>query len=318
MVGLEDLVASAGLLFVGATTKEAFFYSEATRMYYSFSGGRDITKQDILNRFKELKTGRWDFVNQEVMFKALLTGSLIDDPIVILRLDNDILGEVYPPPKTIYSDTSDFKLYSTAGGTVFQGPKRFAVSRFITLDYMINNIKGNKRKWTKLNREEFYDDRIYPWSYVDINTMSPVSAVYGWTHNPFRIATAMLGIDEETDCKFEWVLTFAWTEQMDKLFEQNEYATVNLSAETVTQGGTLTSAVTHVFLFKECFTRASNAGYYTFKFQSNNGIGNRERLYVWSDSIIALEDLQLNCKNITKARTQPLHTQSDVHDLQEL
>jgi hypothetical protein len=318
-LAIQDVAVSAGLTFIGATTREAFFYSEATRMYYSFSGGREITKRDILNRFKNIKAGRWDFVNQEVMFKALFTGSLVADPITILRMDGQVLGEVYPPPQTVYNDRSDFKLFGIASGTVYQGPKRFVVSRFITLDSMFDEIRLNKKRWGKLNRESFFIERDYGWKYEDfVSTFTPVDAVCGWTHNPFRLATAMLGIDESLDCKFEWSLTFAWTEQMDKLFDENEFVTVNLAAETVSEGGTLLSDVTHVYLFKECFTRAGSAGYYTFKFQSNNGIGNRERLYVWSDGIIALEELKLHCKNITAARTQPLHTQVDVKDLVEL
>jgi hypothetical protein len=317
---VQDVVASAGLTFIGATTKEAFFYSEATRMYYKFDGGRELTKQDILNRFATVTTGRWDFVNQEVMFKALFTGNLIDDKMTILRLDSTIHGEVYPPPPTVYNERSDFRLHSTAGGTVNQGPLRFTVSRFIILDNMFEDIRNNKGKWNKLDREYFNIERYFGWDYKDIETYpdpdKPI--VKGWTHNPFRLATAMLGIDESTDCKFEWVMTFAWTDQMDQLFAQNEFVCVNLAAETVTEGGTVLSDVTHVYLFKECFTRSGNAGYYTFKFQSNNGIGNRERLYMWSDGIIAIEELKLNCKNITTSRTQPLHTQVDLTGYKEL
>ena len=105
---------------------------------------------------------------------------------------------------------------------------------------------------------------------------------------------------------------------MDKIYKQNEYATVNMRAETVTQGGSVLSEVTRVFLFKECFTRSDNAGYYTFRFQSNNGTGNRERLYLWGDGVTAIQDLRLACKDITSRRTQPLHTQVDVQDLTEL
>jgi hypothetical protein len=312
---VQDIVASVGLTFIGATTKEAFFYSPATRMYYSFSGNRDITKRDIFNRFKDIKEGRWDFVNQEVMFKCML-----GDEIVVLRLDGSVLGEVTPPNKTIYDDESDFKLLSMAGGTVYQGPKRFIISRFITLDNMFDDIRTNatSERWTKLSRDDYYIKRDYLWQYEDLSSITPTQAISGWTHNPFRLVTSMLGIDEETDCKFEWELTFAWTEQMDKLFKQNEYATVNLMSETVTEGGTLVSKITHIFLFKELFTRAGSAGYYTFKFQGGNGIGNRERLYIWSDSFIALEDLQLYCKNMTAHRTQPLVSQLDVQKLTEL
>jgi hypothetical protein len=314
---IRDIVASAGLTFLGATTKQAFFYSPATRLYYSFSGGRDLTKQDILNRFIDVKSGRWDFVNQEVIFEALLR----NDETVILRMDEgSILGEVWPPNETIYNRDSGFKIYSVAGGLVFQGPKRNMVSRFTTLDYMIPDIIENKKgKWTRVNREEFnYSNynRKYSWYYP--MTTPIASSVKGWTHNPWLVVTAMLGQDEETDCKYEWIITFAWTQQMDKIYENDEYAVVNIMAETITQGGTVSQRPSHIFLNKTCFTREGNAGYYTYKFQSNNGIGNRERLYMWSDAFIALEDLSIDCKNITKNRTQPLQTQVDIQNMREL
>jgi hypothetical protein len=343
IVAIKDICATAGLSFVGATTKEAFFFSPATRMYYSFADGREIQKVDIMNRFLDLKEGRWDYVNQEVMFKALIESG----ETIIARLDHDVLGEVFPPNRTIYSPESDFRLLSMAGGLVYQGPKRFAVNRFIILDYMIDDIKYyNRRKfsaifpeeygrknWRRVSRDEYDQDRDYGWEYVDFlnyrDTVSgeleestiapsPWFAIHGWTHNPKGLVTAMLGVEDNTDCKFEWIFTFAWTAQMDKIYEQNEYATVNVRAETVSQGGTVLSEVTRIFLFKECFTRSGNAGYYTFRFQSNNGIGNRERLYVWGDAITALQDLKLSTKDMTTRRTQPLHTQVDVQDLTEI
>jgi hypothetical protein len=312
VVAVTGIVPIAGLTFLGATTKEAYFYSAATRMYYSFGGGRDITKRDIFNRFRDLKDGKWDFVNQEVMFKCLL-----GNDVLICRLDGQVLGEVYPPNKTVYSERSDFKLLSMPGGLTYQGPKRFAVNRFIINEHMYPDLRDNKRRWTRVSRYEYNPERDYGWEYEDLDTRTPLTAVYGWVHNPFRLVTSMLGTDEETDSRFEWDLTFAWTENMDMLYEKDEYATVNIMAETVTQGGTKFSEVTHVFLFKECFTREGCAGYYTYQFQSNNGIGNRERLYIWSDSLIALEDLQQRAKQMTGHRMNPAFTQIDVKDLKE-
>lgn len=343
VVAVQDICATAGLTFIGATTREAFFFSPATRMYYSFSDGREIRKVDIMNRFLDLKEGRWDYVNQEVIFKALLS----EDEMIVVRLDSDVLGEVFPPNKTIYSEESGYKLLSMAGGLVYQGPKRFIVNRFIILDYMIEDIvyynrrkfsvifpeEYDRKNWRRVSRDFYDQKRDYGWEYYDflnyfdvvgnvledsIIAPSPWYAIHGWTHNPKGLVTTMLGIDDITDCKFEWSVTFAWTEQMDKIYKQNEYATVNMRAETVTQGGSVLSEVTRVFLFKECFTRSDNAGYYTFRFQSNNGTGNRERLYLWGDGITAIQDLRLACKDITSRRTQPLHTQVDVQDLTEL
>ena len=312
-LAVTDQVACAGLTFIGATTKQAFFYSPATKLYYTFTGDRDMTKNDVLARFKSLDTGRWDFINQEVMFKCLLK-----DEVLVLRLDGQVLGEVWPPNPTIYNERSGFKLFSVAGGLTFQGPKRFIVSRFITLEHMVPQIRSNKRKWRKVDREEFNYERDYGWAYQDFDTQTPIDAVYGWTHNPFLLVTAMLGTTEASDNKFEWTLTWAWTPRMEEIFDKNEYATVNIMAETITQGGVVVCRPTHLFLFKEAFQRSNNPGYYTFKFQSNNGVGNREKLYIWSDSYIALEDLTLDCKQMSSNRTQPLHTQVDVQDLVEL
>jgi hypothetical protein len=314
IVVMDSIVAIAGLTFIGATTTEAFFYSPATRLYYSFSGGRAITKKDILNRFHDLTDGKWDFVNQEIIFKCLL-----GDNVLVCRLEGTgILGEVSPPISTIYNKRSGFRLLSVAGGLTYQGPKRFIVNRFILNEHMFADIKRNKRKWTRVSRSEYPALRDYGWEYEDFDTTTPLNAVKGWTHNPFEVVTAMLGNAEEDDGRFEWSLTFAWTEQMDALYEKDEYTTINVQAETVTQGGTRLSDVTHIFLYKECFTRQGCAGYYTFQFQSNNGIGNRERLILWGDGIDALESIELTTKSLTTRRTQILSTQVDVKDLQEM
>lgn len=335
IVAVRDICATAGLVFIGATTREAFFWSPATRLYYSFSDGQEIQKRDIMNRFIDVKKGLWDFVNQEVMMKVLTK-----EGIIVTRLDKGMEGEVFPPNKTIYSDGSDYKLLSMAGGTVYQGPKRFIVNRFVILDYMLKDIKRNSRRafnytddregaknWIRVGRDTYDQDRNYGWEYHTIDTVkigskieeqdSPWNAIRGWTHNPKGLVTSMLGLNDNTDCRFEWVLTFAWTDQMDMFYEQNEYATVNIKAETVTQGGVVNSNTTHIYLFRECFTRTGNAGHYTFKFQSNNGIGNRERLYLWGDSITALQSLKLRCTSITVNRTQSLHTQVDVQKMIE-
>jgi hypothetical protein len=319
IVAVEDKVPSAGLDFIGATTKEAFFYSPATRMYYSFSGGGDITKRDIFNRFKSIRNGRWDFVNQEVVFKCLLgDGQIFDDDVTgdfVARLDeNNVVGELYPPNATIYNARSDYKILSMAGGLIYQGPKRCVVNRFVITDDMVPQIKENKRKWKKLDREVWAPGRDYNWTYDDWHTTAPADAVYGWTHNAFRAATAMLGVSEETDCLFEWELTFAWTEQVNKIFEQNEFISFNVAGEAIGQGGTLLSRPTHIFLYKELF----KDGYYSMRYNAKNGSANRERLYMWGDGMVALESLSLYTKEVTTKRTQPIATsQVDVQELHE-
>jgi hypothetical protein len=314
LISLDPQVAIAGLTFIGATTTEAFFYSPATRMYYSFGGGRSITKKDILNRFVDLTDGKWDFVNQEVVFKCLL-----GEETLVCRLDGGkIIGEVYPPNDTVCNKRSGFKLLSMPGGLVYQGPERFAVNRFVINEHMIAELRKNKRKWKRVSREQYEPERNYGWKYENVLSRAPIGSVFGWTHNPFRLVTAMLGGSEETDNRYEWSLTFAWTPIMEAVFDAGEYVTVDVQAETVTPGGTLLSSVTHIYLYKELFLRQGIAGYYTFKFQSNNGVGNRERLMMWSDGIIAVESIQLASKTLTSNRTQILVTQADIQDFQEL
>jgi hypothetical protein len=315
VVMTETRTPSAGLEFVGPTMTAAYFYSPATKLYYEYAGGTELRKRDILNRFRTVREGRWDFINQEVIF-SVQHGYTSEE--MVLRLDQGIHGEVWPPNKTIYNERSGFKLYSCAGGLVYQGPKRFIVSRFVTLEHMIPDIKKNKRKWKRVEREEFVYERDYGWEYESWYTDTPATAVSGWTHNPFLLVTSMLGTAEDADNKFEWALTFAWSETIEHILEQNEYITVNVMAETVTQGGVVRQRPTHIFLSKEVFTKSDNAGYYTIKFQSNNGTGNRERLFIWSDGVVALEDLKIAVKQISASRTQPLITQVDLERLVEL
>ena len=312
MNGITNVVATEGLTFVGATTKEAFFYSPATRMYYSFTGEADITVLDVANRFKDMKDGRWDFVNQEVVFHTL-----INDAISVVRLNKMMLGEIYPPNETVRGQDDKFLLLSMPGGFTFQGPNRFAVNRFLTLPYMYRDINNNKKKWKRLSREDYWQEREYPWKYKSIDGELPKGFIIpdGWTHNPFRLVTAFLGIDEHTDCKYEWHITFSWSEEMDALYKDNEYVTVNLMAESASQGGRVTQRPTHVFLCKKYFGRD---GYYTFRFQSEGGACNRERLFVWCDGYINVSGLAIAAKTITANRTQALHVQTDVQALKEM
>ena len=83
-------------------------------------------------------------------------------------------------------------------------------------------------------------------------------------------------------------------------------------------GGKKVSRPTHVFLTKDLFTRTENVGYYSFRYQSNNGAGNRERLHIWSDGYIAVSSIQLEYKIITEKRTEKLVTQEDIKDKKEM
>ena len=308
---LRDIAPTAGLMFIGPTTREAFYYSPATKMFYSFDGNSlGISVLDIAYRFKDIQKGRWDFVNQEVVFKALLAHSdSVDlatrdmrDREIVLRLNNPVLGELYPPPPTIYTEESGFKIYSMAGGITYQGPKRFAVNRPVITEAMYDGIISNFGNWQRLSRKSFFPERVYH------------KPLKGWLHNPFKVATAMLGIDEETEMRFEWIITFTWTPQMEAIFAANQFVVAMLQGETAVQGNRLLSDVTRVFLQRSLF----NNGYYTLTWQSNNGAGNRERLFVWSDGLMALEGLAIEAKVITKKKTQALTQQLDIVAKEEM
>lgn len=341
VVTVKDIVATMGLKYIGATPFMAFFYSPATRAYYSFTSDGTIAKADVWNRFRNITNGKWDFVNQEVVFSCLANMTRLDteiqededetDNIMICRMGNrGIIGEVTPPNRTIFNNESWFKLLSMPGGLCYQGPKRFIVNRFVLLDHMIDNINRNAGSWKRLNREAFHPFRKYKdekgnyaqFEAIDDNHDSGPNdiayAVKGWTHNPFVFVTSPLGISEAIDCKYEWEITFTWTEEMDKLYKGKKYMCINIAAQTMCPGGKLTSRPTHLYLTKEMFTRSNNSGYYSFRYQSNNGAGNREQLFIWSDSYIAMCGLEVEIAPVTENRNTQLTQQIDIQDYEEM
>lgn len=327
-----EIVATLGLKFIGATPMQAFFYSDATRAYYVFTGAANLTKQDIWNRFKDIKDGKWDFVNHEVVFQCLgnMTRLYDDtsdidedasDNLFIAHLNNNgISGDITPPNKAIFNPTytgSWFKTYSFSGGLAFQGPNRFIVNRFICLDYMLEDIVNNRKKWKRVSKDKFSPFREYKEDFNNV-TERIEDGVNGWTHNPFLLCTAPLGVDEDTDCMYEWELVFTWTDEMDILYKDGSYACVNIMAQTMCPGGKKRSDITHLYLTKELFTRSDNTGYYSFRFSSRNGAGNREQLFIWSDAYIAMSSLSVEYKVITSRRQTPLATsQVDIKELSE-
>mgnify|MGYP007102096580 FL=1 len=153
---------------------------------------------------------------------------------------------------------------------------------------------------------------------VDVDIGDKV-LVKGWTHNPFLLVTAPLGTNEDTDNMYEWVITFCWPVEMDKLYGTNDYAVVNIQAETMTPGGKVISArPTHIFLYKELFTRTGCYGYYSFRYTGECGAGNRERLHIWSDQYICISSLSVEYKQVTERRTEQLTQQVDVQSMNEI
>lgn len=325
---VKYLVPALGLTYLGATPFMAYFYNQATRQYYIYQGGNTLQVMDMLERFRDIKSGTYDFINQEVVMPCLATMTRLDskvkddadetDNIVIpVFRHNKVGGELTPPIDTIFNTRSWYRTVSIPAGLVFQGPNRCIINRFIWSQYMLDDIKANKGKWQKVPREEYHPFRTYAEKYQDV-LLRLDSKLKGWTHNPFLLVTSPLGVNEETDCKFEWEITFAWTTEMEQLYEHDEYVTVNVMAETMAPGGKVFSRPTHIFLHKELFTRTNNYGYYSFRYQSNNGAGNRERLHIWSDGYIAVSSLQLEYKVISSKRSEQLVTQEDIKGMKEM
>ena len=184
---------------------------------------------------------------------------------------------------------------------------------------MIDDIKNNIGKWTKVNREKYSVNREYAESFKHVEEqLVSDNMVKGWTYNPFSLVISPLGIAQETDCMFEWEITFCWTLEMDKIYG-DKYAVVNIAAETYEEGGIVkTERPTHIYLTKELFSRSGCYGYYSFRYQSKCGVGNREKLLIWSDQYIAISGVQCEYATITNKRQSQLTQQVDIQMLEEL
>lgn len=323
---ITDIIPSLGLTYIGSSPTEAYFYSKATRHYYLFTGS-NLTKMNMMERFRDIQKGYWDFVEQHVIMPCLMTYKRLNedisdkdtetDNIIVPILDNgQVNGELPPPVTTIFNDRSWYKCYSLPSGFVYQGPNRVILNRSVFVEFMLDTLKDNIGKWKRLPREKYSFKREYQEEYTAVN--KTVSGINGWTYNPFLLVTSALGNSESTDCIFEWVITFCWPIEMDLIYKTDDFAVVNIMAETMTPGGRLKSRPTHVFLTKELFTRSGSYGYYSFRFQSKNGAGNRERLKIWSDQYIAISSLVCESKSVTSRRTDILTQQVDVQRLHEL
>ena len=325
---VKDLVPTLGLTYLGSTPYEAYLYSQATRQYYTYSGESRLEAVDTLERFRDVLFGRYDFVNQEVALPCVATFARLDkhvlddederDNTIVPRLKGGtFVGEIAPPLETIYNMRSGFKTVSLPSGLCYQGPNRCIINRFVYSGYMKEQIKENYGKWKRVPRERYNPFRSYGAEYERVDE-SVDSTLVGWTHNPFLLVTAPLGVNSETDCMFEWEITFAWPVEMDDLYNSGQYAVVNIMGECFAPGGkAIPGRPVHVFLYRDLFTRTGNYGYYSFRYQSRCGAGNRERLHVWSDQYIAVSGLQVDVKPVTEKRTEILTQAADVQYMEE-
>lgn len=331
-VVVEPLVPVLGLTYLGSTPYDAYLYSQATRQYYMYSGGTSLRLVDMAERFRDLKTGRYDFINQAVVADCLATfdrldSSVLDDSdetdniMCIVLKEGSVAGELEPPNTNIFDTESWFRIVSLPSGLCYQGPNRVIINRSVYSGYMKSGIIGNRGHWAKVHKEKYHPFRTYAKKFSSIadGFIGSSIKVNGWTHNPFLLVTSALGVSSEIDCLFEWEITFAWPAEMDSLYPVNSYAVVNVLAETFTAGGKVVpERPVHIYLTKELFTRTGSYGYYSFRYQSKNGIGSRERLHIWSDSYIAVSSLQCEYKAITAKRSELLSQQADVSGMVEL
>ena len=335
----EDLCPTLGLTYIGATPFEAFFYSQATRQYYSYTGGTSLTVVDMMERFRDIQSGKYDFISQQVVMQCLSTFDRLDrfvhddsdetdNIMVLLFKDRSVSGELQPPTTVLFNSNSWFKIISMPTGVVYQGPNRCSINRAICNEYMYKGITDNAQSnsWIKMSREDYHPFRTYidtngdeyRFTSITADRASQHIALMGWTHNPFLLVTSPLGISQEVDCIYEWTVTFAWTHDMVNIYTGEEfYACVNVMAETYANGGKVLSRPTHVYLTRNLFARSNNPGYYSFTYQSKNGAGNRERLHIWCDSFIAISSIQCEYKPITEKRNSVLTSQSDVSGMKE-
>jgi hypothetical protein len=314
---IKDLVATIGLIYVGSTPNEAWFYSEAMRSFYKF---QPTTVHRVMNadRYKEVKTGTFDFVAQEVVF----------DPVtprgreIVRNSGEKFVGNIIFPNETIGPlDREDaFEFYSMAGGMVFQGLRRFQINRFLIMDYMVPEIKSNMGKWKRVQGakiSDFWKQRKYDWQFNFKAAPDDKKVVKEWFIEPFRIATSFLGIDDYSESKFQWLFNFALSDIMLEILG-NRYITVYLAAETMTVGGVVESAVQRVRLHKTMFARQGQYGYYSYQYNANNGLGDSERLYMWTDGPILLRSLKMLAASKTNKRTSVMADYVDTQGMVEV
>jgi len=244
-------------------------------------------------KFRDIEEGVWEFVSQEVVFKAFLERDInlrkhqYKD---IVRVARDFKGMIYSPNHRIVDRRGNFSIHSTANGLALQGRHRGQVNRFVMHDYMFreeipegspyygipgyerrdggyvnDGVQINQSNWIRIGRDslgDFYSEREYYDPVGENEDLLPddrAHEVYGYFLEPFKLATSYLGIGDDTDCIFEWEINFALTPMMRRLMKEN-YIVVNLATETIVPGGAAFSEVTHLYLKEDMFGRSRIEG----------------------------------------------------------
>jgi hypothetical protein len=305
MVALRDVAIKLGQKVIGADTRSILLFSPITGQFFKFGGSETLDKAQTVNRLEDVSQAVYEFLRQELIADAKMR--LPFRPNALIRFDQLRPKGMIPIPQHIERKDA----YGSLAGYVWQGADRVQVPFSIYRPEMETlNLLDMRGKWKKVPGDDirdFFKEREY----------GPVLFPNGYYWEPFRLATAFLGIDDNTDCQFEWVITFAFTEWMYRIVG-DKYVTVNLASETSCPNGHKKSEVTHVRLRNDMFQRSDERiGYYTFRFNGRNGAGNSERLFIWSDGVMALRSLELITRTVTTQRTSPLYTQADFVGIEE-
>jgi hypothetical protein len=91
-----------------------------------------------------------------------------------------------------------------------------------------------------------------------------------------------------------------------------------VASELMTVGGVVRSKVDSIRLHKKMFVRQGQFGYYSYRFNGNVGIGDSERLYMWSDGPILVRTIRAIATGKTTKRTSALEEYQETKDMTEL
>lgn len=309
----KKICGTVGLNYVGSTSKLSWFFGPSLREFFHFKGGDVMESVGNGFRFRDVRNGKWDLVAQEIVFKSELERNLR----TLVKVDDEFLGTLDRPH--VYMGDYDHYglscgLVVQSDGTETEGMEQCQVYRNVLHNYMLlsgMSILENLGKWKKVkgdNISDFFEDRVY----------DKENLPSGYLHNPFHLATTYYGLADNVECRFAWKLNFIINDLM-RVIMKDSYVQVNICAETITVGGTVVSPVTHVYLTKELFTRSSDYnGYWTFVYYSENGLGSREKLYIWGDGLFGLEKFECGILECGKMRAAPALIRVDVHGKEEM
>ncbi len=320
---VSKVCATLGLTYAGSSTDTAYLFSPTLREFYTFGGNSTVSKFMTANRIIDVTPGIYDFISQDVLFRTTL--DVVDTRDKIIRLQKDFAGNVETPNVTIALDDEDWMMYPTSAGVVLAGRQRFQVNRFMLQEYMIPSIIANKAQklWTPIQGntlEDYYGMRNYLWEYNPDSQLWGRSmqgnSIKGFYHEVRKLQTSYLGLNDETDCVYEWEITFALNDLLDRIIG-DRYVQVNVAEETLCLGGVKQSEVTHIYLTKDLFTRVGKEGIYTFRFTSQNGMGHGSKLFIWSDGMFLLKSLKARLKVMSTKRQYPLQVRQDISGLEQ-